>query len=188
MKVLRKTFGMLLAVSLFFVACKKKDDHDHDHEHTHDVITKVVVRFTAGSETVTMSWEDSDGIGGNPPTVQSAPLKPATTYDIDISVAGEGGKDITGEIIEDADFHQVYYGFPNTLFSSFQYKDQDSKGKPIGLKARVTTANAGGGNLQLILVHEPAKSQNLPTTPWVYNPNIGGEQDFNITFNIQLRP
>lgn len=178
---------LLFAMSLVLGACKKKDEHDH--EHTHEAITKVVVRFTAGSQNVTMTWEDPDGIGGLPPTIQNGTLKPATTYDIDISLAGKDGKDLTGEIIEDADFHQVYYGFSSTLFSSFEYKDQDKKGRPLGLKARVTTINStGGGNLQLILVHEPAKSQNLPATPWVYNQNIGGEQDFNITFNVQVRP
>ncbi|MCS6796911.1 MAG: hypothetical protein NZ516_13230, partial [Raineya sp.] len=123
MKNLHKFSVLMLAGTLFLGACKKKDDH----EHTHDVITKVVVRFSSGSETVTMTWEDTDGLGSNPPVVQNGRLKPNTAYDIDISLAGEGGKDITGEIIADADFHQVYYGFPSTLFSSFQYKDQDSK-------------------------------------------------------------
>lgn len=188
MKNLHKISAFLLVGAVFLGACKKHD-HDHDHNHEQELITKVVVRFSSGSETVTMTWQDDDGLGSNPPVIQNGTLKPATTYDIDISVAGEGGKDITSEIIEEADEHQVYYGFPSTLFSSFQYRDQDKNGKPLGLRARVTTvASAGGGNLQLVLVHEPIKSQNLASTPWVYNPNIGGEQDFNITFNVTVAP
>ncbi|PKQ67070.1 hypothetical protein [Raineya orbicola] len=188
MKNLHKFSAFLLVGAVFFGSCKK-DDHDHNHAHEQELITKVVVRFSSGAETVTMTWEDTDGLGSNPPVIQNGKLKPNTTYDIDISIAGEGGKDITAEITNEADEHQVYYGFPSTLFNSFQYTDQDSKGKPLGLRAKVTTIpNTGGGNLQILLVHEPIKSQNLASTPWVYNPNIGGEQDFNITFNVTVAP
>lgn len=189
MKNLHKILVFLITGAVFLAACKKKkDDHDHDHNEQ-ELITKVVVRFSSGSETVTMTWQDEDGLGSNPPVIQNGTLKTGTTYDIDVSIASENGVDITGEIIEEADVHQIYYGFSSTLFTSFQYRDQDSNGKPVGLRARVTTnSNAGVGNLQMILVHYPIKSQNLSATPWVYNPNIGGEQDFNITFDVTLAP
>ncbi|GAB4124312.1 MAG: hypothetical protein OHK0045_11370 [Raineya sp.] len=185
MKSLQKVSILILATSLVFGACKKKDPEPVNEQ---EVITKVTLRFTNTantSEVVNMVWEDSDGIGGNAPTITSGTLKRNTTYNIDIDIKGEGNEDITQEILDEADEHQVYFGFSTTtLFSNFEYLDQDSNNKPLGLKTRATTINnSGGGNLQVILVHEGNKTQNVPATPWVYTPNVGGEQDFNIIFN-----
>lgn len=188
MKKIRKFFTILFVGSFVLGACKKDDPKPVNEV---EVITKVSLRFTNNanpSESVLMTWEDSDGVGGNPPVINNGTLKRNTNYTIDIEVKGENGEDKTREILEEADEHQFYFGFStNTLFSSFEYLDKDKNNKPLGLRTRATTINnAGGGNLQVILAHEPNKSQNIAATPWVYTPNIGGEQDFNITFNVTV--
>ena len=188
MKSFHKFFILFLAAVLILGACKKKDPKPVNEQ---EVITKVTLRFTNTantSEVINMTWEDSDGIGGNPPIITNGTLKRNTTYNIDIDVRGEDNEDITKEILEEADEHQVYFGFsPATLFSSFEYLDKDKNNQPLGLKTKATTINnSGGGNLQVILVHEGNKSFNIPATPWIYSPNIGGEQDFNIAFNVTI--
>lgn len=188
MKSLQKISILILAVSLFLGACKKKDPEPVNEQ---EVITKVTLRFTNTantSEVVNMMWEDSDGVGGNAPVITNGTLKRNTTYNIDIDIKGEDNEDITQEILEEAEAHQIYFGFSiATLFSSFAYLDKDENDKPLGLKTRATTINSsGGGNLQVILVHEGNKTQNIAATPWVYTPNVGGEQDFNITFNTSV--
>jgi hypothetical protein len=189
MQIFRKTFASLFVATLLFSACKKDDPKPVNEV---EVITKVTLAFSNvanPSETVVMTWEDSDGVGGNPPVINNGTLKKNTTYTIDIDLKGEDGKDKTKEILEEADEHQFFFGFSqNTLFSTFEYLDKDKNNKPLGLKTRATTVNmSGGGSLQVILAHEPNKSQIIPATPWVYTPNIGGEQDFNISFNVTIQ-
>jgi len=187
MKSLHKIFGLFLAAILVLGACKKKDDPEPVNEQ--EVITKVTLRFVNvanASEVVNMVWDDSDGTGANLPTITGGTLKRNTTYDISITVLGEGGKDITQEIKDEDDEHQFYFGFSTaTLFSFFEYRDKDKNNQPLGLLTRATTINnSSGGNLQVILVHKPTKSQNITATPWVYTPTVGGEQDFNIIFPV----
>lgn len=186
MKSLHKILGLFLATTLVLGACKKKDPEPVNEV---EVITKVTLRFTNTantSETVTMTWEDSDGVGGSAPVITGGTLKRNTSYNIDIEVRGEDNKDITEEISEEAEEHQFYFGFSTTtMFSSFEYLDKDKNNQPLGLRTRATTINgSGGGNLQVILVHEGNKSQNIAATPWVFTPTVGGEQDFNITLPV----
>lgn len=189
MKSLNKLSMFVLASSLFLGACKK-DDPEPVNEV--EVITKVTATFTNtanSSEVVTFTYEDTDGVGGNAPVITNGILKKGTTYNLSITVTGEDNEDITAEIAEEKDEHQIYFGFSQSnVFSSFEYSDKDSKNQPVGLSTRVTTINnSGGGDLQLILVHEPNKSLNVASSPWIYSPNIGGEQDFNITFNTTIQ-
>lgn len=190
MKSLNKLTMFVLASTLFLGSCKKDEDPKPVNEQ--EVITKVTLNFTNvsnNSEVVTFTYEDTDGVGGNAPTISSPDLKRNTTYNVSVTVLGEGNEDITKEIAEEKDEHQIYFGFSQaTLFASFEYLDKDSKNQPVGLSSRVTTINNnGGGTLQVILAHEPNKTLNVSSSPWVYSSNIGGEQDFNITFNATVQ-
>ncbi|KOY88011.1 hypothetical protein AD998_01545 [bacterium 336/3] len=189
MKPFNRLTMFLLAGTLFLGACKKDDPEPVNEQ---EVITKVTVNFTNttnSSEVVTFTYEDTDGVGGNAPVVTNGTLKKNTSYNVSVTVTGEGNEDITAEIAEEKDEHQIYFGFSQTtLFASFEYLDKDSKNQPVGLSSRVTTINNnGGGTLQVILAHEPNKTLNVSSSPWVYSSNIGGEQDFNITFNATVQ-
>ncbi|MCU0437095.1 MAG: hypothetical protein MUC49_04220 [Raineya sp.] len=189
MKSFNKLTMFLLAGTLFLGACKKDDPAPVNEQ---EVITKVTVNFTNtanSSEVVTFTYEDTDGVGGNAPVINNGILKRNTSYNVSVIVTGEDNEDITAEIAEEKDEHQIYFGFSQSnLFSSFEYSDKDSKNQPVGLASRVTTVNSsGGGDLQLILAHEPNKSLNIASTPWVYDSKIGGEQDFNITFKANIQ-
>lgn len=189
MKSLQKVCILFLGLVFALGACKKKDPEPVNEV---EVITKVTLRFTNvanTSETVVMSWEDSDNVGGNPPVVTNGTLQRNTTYKINIEVKGANNEDITQEILAEANDHQFYFGFSSsTLFSAFEYADKDSNNQPLGLETRATTINnSGGGTLQVILVHEGNKSLNVSATPWVYTPNVGGEQDFNISFEVTVQ-
>jgi hypothetical protein len=189
MKPFNRLTMFLLAGTLFLGACKKDDPEPVNEQ---EVITKVTVNFTNttnSSEVVTFTYEDTDGVGGNAPVVTNGTLKKNTSYNVSVTVTGEDNEDITAEIAEEKDEHQIYFGFSQTtLFASFEYLDKDSKNQPVGLSSRVTTINNnGGGTLQIILAHEPNKTLNVSSSPWVYSSNIGGEQDFNITFNATVQ-
>jgi hypothetical protein len=190
MRKFNKLASLFLASALVLGACKKDEDPTPVNEQ--EVITKVTVRFTNvadASDVVTFVYDDEDGFGPNPAIITNGELKKNAVYDINVTIAGEDGEDITKEIKEEADEHQIYYGFsPNTSFPVFSYLDKDSENRPVGLRARATTINgSGGGNFQMILIHKPNKSLNNTFTPWVYSPNIGGEQDFNILFSLTIR-
>ncbi|MDX1903968.1 MAG: hypothetical protein SFU27_07405 [Thermonemataceae bacterium] len=188
-KQIFKPLTMLFLSGVLFLGACKKDDPQPVNEQ--EVITKVTVTFTNtadAADVVNFIYDDEDGTGGNSPIITNGTLRKNSTYAIEVQVTGEDNEDITAEISEEANEHQIYFGFSQaTMFPTFSYEDADDNNKPIGLSSKVTTLNGtGGGNLQMILVHEPNKSANSTSSPWIYNSNVGGEQDFNVTFNVKI--
>jgi len=185
---LRKIAFFAFASILVLGSCKKKDPEPVNEQ---EIITKVSLQFTNtvnAADVVTMTYEDSDGVGGNAPITTGGTLQKNATYDVAITVTGKDNEDITTEIAEEKEEHQIYFGFSqSTLFATFEYLDKDANNQPLGLSTRVKTVNAGGGTLQVILVHQPNKTLNTDFTPWVYSSNIGGEQDFNISLNVSIQ-
>ncbi|MCU0336845.1 MAG: hypothetical protein MUF12_03205, partial [Sediminibacterium sp.] len=73
---------MLLSTVLvagLFTSCKK-DDHDHDHDEEELITTlRVQLTNTATNATQTFTFRDTDGPGGNAPTVDSILIAPNAT-------------------------------------------------------------------------------------------------------------
>lgn len=174
----RALFLSVLFAGLSITGCKDKDD-DTEQEN----ITTVVLHFIGPGFDREFEWNDLDGPGGNPPTVQTIELPPLTgnitchvhVYDRSKNPA----EDITEEIEEEADEHLVVYLPDASISATWTYDDTDSKGKPLGIKTKWTTNQPSNGNLRVILYHEPTNKDNLS--------NPGGEVDFDVTFPVRIQ-
>lgn len=173
---------MILAIS----ACGTDDPEPVNEE---ELITTVRVTFTsAAAATVTATFTDQDGPGGDDPVIVNPTLMANTTYTVTVEFLNEQespAEDITAEVREEADEHQVFVVPGAGLNLTYAYNDEDGNGDPIGLSGTVTTTTASTGNLTVSLIHEPVKdaanvSAGDPT-------NAGGETDVTVTFSATIQ-
>lgn len=157
---------LLLATALLPLAgCPADDDGTDGNEE--EVITTVRLTFTptAGGAPVIAAFDDPDGDGGEPPSIDPVALNPGTYT---LAVAFENGledppEDITVEVNDESDQHQLFFtgdavdgpasdvpGAPLTQ----AYADTDANGLPVGLTSDVTAA-PGSGTLTVTLRHLP---------------------------------
>lgn len=178
---------LILGSLLLTTGCKK----DPNPENPEELITTVKLILTDVSTLTEYEfiWRDLDGDGGLPPEITVPSSLPAgATFAGVIQFLNElesPTEDLTDEIIDEGDEHQVFYQispalFPMTVaYSPFDELDDD--GKNIGIKTVfVTSSTQSGGSLRIVLKHEPSKSPQRD----IDNPDgAGGETDVDITFS-----
>jgi hypothetical protein len=92
-------------------------------------------------------------------------------------------EDITVEVEEEGDEHQVFYQIPSAL-GTIGYTDFDVNAKPVGLTFTYTTGNVGTGNLTVTLRHLPNKSAAGVAAGDITN--AGGATDAQVTYPIVI--
>tara|TARA_A100000171_G_scaffold52963_1_gene74686 strand:+ start:260 stop:832 length:573 start_codon:yes stop_codon:yes gene_type:complete len=190
MKLTRiKLYSLAVLVALITTTACGSDDPEPVNEE--ELITTLRVTFTGTGpnegETVVATFKDLDGAGGDAPEVVNPVLSANGTYDVSVVFLNEAespAENITLEVKKEADEHQVFFVASNLNFT-YQYGDQDSNAKPLGLEGSVLIGAAGNGTLQVLLIHEPNKdgsgvSGGDPT-------NAGGETDISVTFNVSVQ-
>ncbi|MCU0416358.1 MAG: hypothetical protein MUE33_04140 [Cytophagaceae bacterium] len=180
---------LLVALMAAVSSCKKdKDDapapQNPNEEELFTTVKLVFKKSPSATDSLVFSWRDTDGDGGNAPTIQTINITDDYTYMALIALDESNPanvEDMTEEIKEEADEHQLFY----TLSSSFMnltYADSDDNGVPIGLK--MTMGNVGtvtNGSLQVVLKHQPGVK---PTTG--FGNAALGSTDFDVTFPINI--
>lgn len=178
---------LFLAVGLVFFAQSCEDDDDPIIENEEEVITRVTYTLTpddSANETVVFSFVDVDGEGGNDGvTTVTGTLAADASYSGAITFANED-EQITPEVMEEDDEHQVFYEvFGGAAFTPV-YADSDGDGNPLGLATTVTTGGASVGSLRITLRHEPMKG----AAATIDNPTAaGGETDVEVTFALAIQ-
>lgn len=179
-----KALTTTLVFSLFIFACSNDDQPVNEEE----VITTVIATFIGGGEIITLTSRDLDGDGPNPPEITvSGPFNNGVTYVGSLTFLNEletPVEDITIEIEEEDDEHQIFFQINNNL-GTFAYTDADANGNPLGLSFSFTAQNAGTGQLTITLRHEPNK--NAPGVAAGDITNAGGETDAEVTFNVTVQ-
>tara|TARA_Y100000034_G_scaffold137038_1_gene219093 strand:- start:18978 stop:19553 length:576 start_codon:yes stop_codon:yes gene_type:complete len=181
-----KLLAILFISTLTFTACNDEEDHDDhdDHDHEEELITTATYTLTDGTNTITLTFQDLDGEGGNPGTTTvSGPLMANTTYTGSMSLLNETespAEDITTEVQAESAEHEFFY---TTTVSGLTITktDQDSNGDPFGLATSLTTTGAGTGTITIVLKHEPTKPNNGTAA------GAGGETDIEVTFNVTVQ-
>lgn len=181
-----KRFLPLFAFALvvFFASC---DDDDPVIDNEEEVITRVTWTLTpddAANETVVFSFVDTDGDGGNDPVLSTTgSLVANASYSGSATFANED-EQITPEIVEEDDEHQIFFVVSGGLNLTPVYDDMDDDGNPIGLLTTVTTGDASTGSVQIVLRHEPTKG----AAATIDNPAAaGGETDVEVTFSASIQ-
>lgn len=182
MKKLKFIFPTVLA-TLFLVSCGGDDDAPEE-VNEEEVITTVNLSLTSDAGNVTMTSVDLDGDGPNPPVVEvSGNLKADTMYNGTVQFLNQTetpAENITLEVVEEADEHQVFYIAGGGLNVETTYGDFDGDNNPLGT---ILTLNAGAvsnGTLNVTLRHEPTKPNDGTLA------GAGGETDVSVTFNVTI--
>lgn len=178
-----QVFAFSLLAILTITACSNDDNPPVNEE---ELITTIAVTFTGDGQAITFTSQDLDGDGPNSPVITQTGgnLENGVTYTGAVSFLNElenPAEDLTEEVAEEAEDHQVFYQITNNL-GTFTYTDLDADGKPIGLTFNFTANNSGTGDLLVTLKHLPNKSANGVALGDITN--AGGETDATVTFPL----
>lgn len=181
-----KFLTMAFVASLLFISCD--DDDQPDDVHEEELITEIIVTLVpnGGGTTVTMTATDLDGEEGpNPPVYDvTGPLVSGVTYMGSIefwNTTEDPAEDITEEVGEEADEHQVFYIPNGTLEVTVDYVDMDANNNPVGLDFTVNAGAASNGTLNVVLRHEPNKPNDGTLA------DAGGSTDVDVTFDVEVQ-
>ena len=181
----------LLLCCCFFLLAGCGDDDDPIIPNEEEVITDLVyvLNPTDNSGGVTLTFSDPDGDGAQPATiVVSDSLAADKTYVGLLSMSNRSNpsdpEDITSEVQEEGDEHQLFFIVEGGLDASVAYADADNNGNPLGLTTELTTGSASAGTLRIVLRHEPDKAAGAT----IGDPSAaGGETDIEVTFPVVIR-
>ncbi len=165
------------------------NDDEMDPEPPEEVITTLNYTLTpdGGGTTVTLSFRDTDGDGGNAPVITGGTLAANSTYTGSMELLNESedpAEDITEEIAEEDAEHQFFFS-SSVSGLAVGYSDMDGDGNPIGLATTLTTDDAGSGTLTVVLRHEPNKGGSGVSGGDITN--AGGETDIEVTFDVTVQ-
>jgi hypothetical protein len=192
-------------LALVFVTLAACGDFTGGAQNEQEVITTVALSFTpmGGGSKVIAEFDDPDGDGGDPPTVQPVSLIAGTTYTLEVSFQNRLAtipEDITAEVMDEADLHLLLFtgsavvgpATSNTTGPLTQsYADMDAAGLPIGLTDTIVT-RAGSGELIVTLRHMPPEEppQKAADTVALVKSGgldaIGGSTDASVTFAVTV--
>jgi len=154
----------ITATAIFTLSSCSDDDSKNVNTpvNEEEVITTIITTLTHDNQIITLTSRDLDGPDGPdaPVVTVSGNLAANTTYVGSVKFLNEianPAEDITEEIHEESDEHQIFYQAPAAL-GTFTYTDLDINGKPVGLNFKLVTANATTGSLIVTLIHEPNKN------------------------------
>jgi cation diffusion facilitator CzcD-associated flavoprotein CzcO len=183
-----KTFKYLLILFLslgLFASCS--DDDDPDPVNEEEVITTVTLTLSpqGGGTSVVFQSRDADGDGPDAPVITvTGDLMANTQYSGTVEFLNEletPAEDITTEVLEEGDEHQVFYSFTGTAGSTIIYEDIDQDSNPIGVSISLNSGAAADNNtMTLVLRHEPTKPNNGTAA------DAGGETDVEATFSYNV--
>ncbi|WP_339848970.1 type 1 periplasmic binding fold superfamily protein [uncultured Dokdonia sp.] len=150
-----------------------------------EIITTVSLTLMSDTSSVLLTSQDLDGDGPNAPTITvSGDLDVNTVYNGSIKFLNETespAEDITEEVEEESDEHQVFYTPSTGLDAAVTYEDFDGNGNPLGTQVTLTTgATTGSGTLTITLRHEPTKPNDGTLG------NAGGETDVQVSFPVAI--
>lgn len=168
-----------------------------------EVITTVVLTFTkAGTAPIVAEFDDPDGDGGNPPTIQPVNLT-AGSYAMTVGFQNRletPAEEITTEVMDESDQHLLLFtgsavigpASPTTAGPlTHTYGDMDVNGFPIGLTNTMVAA-VGTGTLTVTLRHmppeePPVKAANTPMLAKTGGiDSIGGSTDAQVNFMVTV--
>lgn len=181
-----KTFMIVLIAGVIAISCSSDDDNTPEVINEEEVITTLRVQLTnATAGNVTLESVDSDGDDGpNAPVITiTGDIAANTTYAGTVTFLNETetpAEDITEEVEEEDDEHQVFYTPAPGLNITTEYGNFDDNGNPLGTVFTLTTGDASNGNFTVTLRHEPTK----PNTGLA---DAGGETDIEVTFAVTVQ-
>ena len=186
MKSISKIYTIIFFGLLIFISCNKKMEINNGGE---ELITTLIYTLVPldGGDSVVLSFQDTDGEGGNEPVIITETLSPNVLYSGTISLLNESmepAENIGLEVAAENEEHQMFYQ-TDGVDLTIEYADIDANGNPLGLSTMLNTGDAGIGNLTITLRHEPEKTANGVADGDITNAD--GETDIEVTFQITIQ-
>ena len=180
-----KAFMIALAAGVIVISCSSDDDNTPEVINEEEVITTLRVQLTDGTNLITLESFDEDGDDGPdaPVITITGDIAANTTYAGTVAFLNETedpAENITEEVEEEDDEHQVFYTPAPGLNITTEYGNFDDDGNPLGTVFTLTTGDASNGNFTVTLRHEPTK----PNTGLA---DAGGETDIEVTFAVTVQ-
>ncbi|MGK0487804.1 MAG: hypothetical protein ACJAXB_000985 [Candidatus Endobugula sp.] len=183
------SFVILLFAFITIIGCDSDDPEPVNEEELITTLTVTFVDRGDSNETIVATFTDLDGPGGNDPVITDpVTLQANRSYSVVVAFLNETespAENITEEVSEESDEHQVFFVPSSGLNFSYLYSDKDANDLPLGLLGFVNIGEASTGTLEIALIHEPVKTaqgvaDGDPT-------NAGGETDINVSFNLVIQ-
>jgi hypothetical protein len=180
---------MLIMLTALIACSDVEDVSSHGDDHDHGVTTAVSLTFTPTSGGEASVFEFHDG------QADEIVLDSEADYDLTVAFLEEDADgafvDISDEILDDGESHQVF--FLTDAPVSIAYADLDDGGLPIGLEAEAVTAAAGVGALRVVLRHMPPESDVAVKVAGLAEQveadgiaSIGGDSDVDVSFDVTV--
>ena len=172
-----------LLIALLVGSCRRSKEGLTDNEE--ELVTTLKLTFTpvGGGSASVFIFRDLDGPGGaTPDQFDRVVLNANSNYSVNTQFLNETGtpaEDITLEVLEEGDDHQVFY-LPAGVNMTFGSYNPDANSLPIGTNAIVATGSASTGSLRVVLKHKPGSKQAGDDVN-------AGETDVDITFNASIQ-
>ena len=179
-----KNISFYALLSIAMIGCSD-DDTAPEVINDEELITTVILTLTQESgDQVVLTTVDLDGDGPDEPvTTVVGNFSQNTQYQGAVQFLNETedpAEDITQEVIEEADEHQVFYTISDGLNITTTYLDSDSNGNPLGVSITLETGEASSGSLTVTLRHEPVKPNDGLES-------AGGETDISTSFDVSIQ-
>ena len=206
--------ALACALGLFVALGCGDDASNPDEGNEEELITTVNLTFTpmGGGTAVVASFNDSDGDGGEAPTIDDIELVTASNYTLAIEFLNElesPAEDITEEIEEEAEEHQIFItgdvdgpaSDSAAPLVSHSYADVESDygpnsegdDLPVGLSNDIAGVSAGTGTLTLTLRHLPEVNGTAVKVASLADDaasggiaSLPGDSDVSIDFNLTV--
>lgn len=194
----------IIALFLFVLifACSKDEDPEPAHEEEIVTLVTLEVSKVGSSETIKYNFEveghdhddheeeeeeddDHDDHDGEHTEIE---LEANSSYNVSMFIYNDTDpnniENITQEIIDEKDEHQVFYAITDELsgFSIEPASDDtvDSNGNSLYIKTTWTTTGETSGDVVGYLIHEPTQKTGTTRT------DFGGATDFEIDFEVHV--
>ena len=191
----------LLTFILIF-ACSKDEDPKPANEE--EVITLVTLEVTKEGSSSPIKFnfeveghdhgdedheeEDDDDHDDHDGEHTEIELEANSTYNVSMFIYNDTDpnniENITLEIIEEKDEHQIFYAITDELsgfsISSASDDTKDSNGDPLFIKTTWTTTGETSGDVVGYLIHEPTSKTGSTRN------DFGGATDFEIEFEVHV--
>ena len=196
---IKPSIALFLFILVF--ACSKDEDPEPANEEEAITLVTLEVTKVGSSETITYNLEveghahddeddddDDDDHDGHEGEHVEIELEPNSSYNVSMLIYNDTDpnniENVTLEVIEEADEHQIYYAITDELsgfsIASASNDTRDSDGNPLFLKTTWTTIGETSGDVVGYLIHEPTSKTGSTRN------DFGGATDFEIEFEVHV--
>ena len=151
--IFKKIYFLYLPLVILLINSCSKDDPDGINEQ--EYISNVVINVTSPEGTLqSIDWDLSET---NTETIN---LKVNSNYNVGVSFENRSDpteiEDVTLEIIDEADEHQVFFEFADVSIDVTSASDDTKDGsRGVLLKSVWNASSTGSGVVRVYLIHQP---------------------------------